>query len=290
VRCRVDGQVHAQRFPPECFGEVMAASRIVRLGMVQFVPDAWEVKRNWVRLKAILRAVPPGRMDLVITPECILDGYAAREAPKQLSMPWAGRKRWLSECALDPSESWILARAGALARRGGFYLVLGCTELVGEGKAANSAAVFDRRGRRIATYHKTHLQQHDLQFEPGKSWTIVGADFGKFGVLICADRRWPEAVRCQRLLGAELVAVPSYGMHCDLNLAMMRTRAYENGFFVAFAHPRQSLVTGPGGEVVVDVRSDRDALVPCTVDLDALNGSHIEDRRTDLYRCGAALS
>ena len=265
--------------------QVITASKTVRLGMVQFVPATWDVKGNWARLKRILRKVPAGRMDLVITPECILDGYTVKEAPKGRSVKWAKRERWLRECALDAAAGGILAEAGASARRIRSYLVLGYTELVGRGKAANSAAVFDRRGRRIATYHKTHLQQHDLQFERGKSWTVVGADFGRFGVLICADRRWPEAMRCQRLLGADLVAIPSYGMHGDLNLAMMRTRAYENGFFIAFAHAQQSLVTGPGGEVEVDVRSDKDALVPCTVDLEKLNDSHVKDRRTDLYGC-----
>lgn len=261
----------------------MTASKAVRLGMVQFVPTTWDVKGNWARLRTILRNIPSGQMDLVITPECILDGYTVKEAPKGRRARWTKRERWLRECALDASSSRVIAQASAAARRIGSYLVLGYTELVGKGKAANSAAVFDRQGRMIATYHKTHLQRHDLQFERGKSWTIVGADFGRFGVLICADRRWPEAMRCQRLLGAELVAVPSYGMHDDLNLAMMRTRAYENGFFIAFAHPQESLVTGPGGEVGVDVRSDRDALVRCTVDLAKLNSSHIKDRRTDLY-------
>jgi predicted amidohydrolase len=253
----------------------------VNLGLVQFAPEKWDTKGNWSKLKDTLGGAVRGDLDLVITPECIVDGYVVSEATKDVG-GWADQEKWLNECALDPLNSVIIREAGAMARELGAYLVLGFTELTGPGRAANAAGVFDREGQLVTTYHKTHLQNHDLQFEPGKSWTIVDADFGRFGVLICADRRWPEAVRCQRLLGAEFVANPTYGMHGDLNLAMMRTRAYENGFFIAFAHPKQSLVTGPSGEVAVDAR-DQEALVRHTIDLDLTSQSHINDRRTDLY-------
>jgi hypothetical protein len=64
---------------------------------------------------------------------------------------------------------------------------------------------------------------------------------------------------------------------------MMRTRAFENGFFIAFAHPKQSLVTGPGGEVELDSRDLNGSLVLHEIDLDRINLSHVRDRRTDLY-------
>ena len=256
-------------------------TRRVRLGLVQFVPDRWGTENNSERLLAILATAPADSLDLIITPECIIDGYTVAEAPADRK--WKDRERWLRDCAIDRSSD-ILEGLGREAARLGSYLVIGYTELLSAGEAANAAGVFDREGKRVATYHKTHLQNHDKQFEPGQNWTIVDADFGKFGVLICADRRWPEAMRCQRLLGAEMLANPTYGMHGDLNLAMMRTRAYENGFFIAFAHPKQSLVTGPGGEVEVDMRDKNDSLVLHEIDLDRINLSHIEDRRTDLYR------
>jgi len=256
--------------------------RPVKLGLIQFVPHPWEVRRNLSQLQAILASAGGHELDLIVTPECIIDGYAAREAPSNRA--WEGRDRWIDECALDPSGSEIITGLGDLARHEAAYLVAGYTERLGKGKAANTAGVFDRKGNLIATYHKTHLQGHDLQFEPGRGWTVVDTDFGRIGILICADRRWPEAMRCQRLAGAEIVVNPSYGMHNDLNLAMMRTRAYENGFYIAFSHPKQSLVTGPGGEVEVDVRSKDGSLVQCKIDLDRIDYSHIDSRRIDLYR------
>lgn len=224
----------------------------------------------------------PHELDLIVTPECIIDGYAVKEAPPDRA--WGRRPQWIGQCALDPSSSEIIKALGDLARSKAAYLVAGYTERVGRGKTANTAGVFDREGNLIAAYHKTHLQGHDLQFEPGRGWAVIDADFGRIGVLICADRRWPEAVRCQRLAGAEIVANPSYGMHDDLNLAMMRTRSYENGFFIAFSHPEQSLVTGPRGEVELDVRSKDGSVIRCAIDLDRDDYSHIDRRRIDLYK------
>ena len=253
----------------------------VGLGLVQFVPTKWDLDSNWNRVKDLVRGESKGQLDLIITPECIVDGYVTSQAPKDPKEPWKDRERWIRECTLGP-DSEILHEASQLAVEAGAYLVLGYTRLLGKGRAANAAGVFSREGELLANYHKTHLQNHDLQCEPGREWVIIDADFGRFGVLICADRRWPEAVRCQRLLGAELLANPTYGMHGDLNLAMMRTRGYENGFHIAFAHPEESLVVGPHGEVEVDVRSET-ALVRHTIDLERVDESHLRDRRTDLY-------
>ena len=259
-------------------------SKSVNLGLVQFVPEKWNVADNWGKVKELLLAEDQGhQLDLAITPECVVDGYAVSGAPKDPAEPWPDRDQWIRECALDPRDG-ILREASELAHKLNTYLVLGYTRLLDGGRAANAAGVFSRKGELLANYHKTHLQNHDLQCEPGQQWVVVDADFGRFGVLICADRRWPEAVRCQRLMGAELLANPTYGMHGDMNTAMMRTRGFENGFFIAFTHPKQSLVIGPRGEVEVDIRSECPVVVRHTIDLERLEDSHLRDRRVDLYR------
>jgi predicted amidohydrolase len=259
-------------------------ARKVNMGLVQILPRKWDLDGNWARAKQLLENLDPGETDLIITPECLVDGYAASQAPKDPADGWPDRQRWLRECAIEVDSSQIIGEASKIAGRLGSYLVLGFTQALGDGKAANAAGVFDRDGELIVTYHKTHLQNHDLSFEAGGSLEVIDADFGRFGVLICADRRWPEAMRCLRLMGAEMVANPTYGMHGDLNRAMMRTRAYENGFFIAFAHPQLSMVIGPGGDVEVEEESAVDTFVEHTVDLDHVRDDHVRDRRVDLYR------
>jgi predicted amidohydrolase len=98
------------------------------------------------------------------------------------------------------------------------------------------------------------------------------------------DRRWPETARTLRLQGARLILNPTYGFTGDLNEAMMRTRAYENQCFIAFAHPRLGLVTGPDGRIVAREQAETPGVLFCEVDLSrAKDDNHIRDRRPDLY-------
>ena len=104
--------------------------------------------------------------------------------------------------------------------------------------------------------------------------------------MICADRRWPETVRSLTLQGARIIMNPTYGMHGELNLCMMRTRAYENGIYIAFTHPGQSLITGPGGNIVCNNENANQAFTVTEIDLsDALidKSGHLRDRRPDVY-------
>ena len=101
-----------------------------------------------------------------------------------------------------------------------------------------------------------HCQTHDLKYTAGGSLPVFGADFGPFGVLICADRRWPETVRTLALKGARVIFNPTYGMHDERNLHMMQTRSYESELFIAFTHPQQALLTAPTGQVICNETRD----------------------------------
>ncbi|MCH7989841.1 MAG: carbon-nitrogen hydrolase family protein, partial [Planctomycetes bacterium] len=129
----------------------------------------------------------------------------------------------------------------------------------------------------------------DLQYAPGQSLPVWPTPWGKVGMMICADRRWPETVRTLRLKGARLILNPTYGFHNDLNEAIMRTRAYENQCFIAFTHPKQSLVTDPRGSVLAkqDARDDeagQPRVLVCDVNLSyAKDDNHLKDRRPEIY-------
>jgi predicted amidohydrolase len=103
------------------------------------------------------------------------------------------------------------------------------------------------------------------------------------GILICADRRWPESARVERLKGARITLIPSYGMWGLNNEWWMRTRSYENGNFLAFAHPREAFVTDPSGDLIGQLQTNVPALLVCDVDLSKTNDTDVHDRRPELY-------
>ncbi len=256
------------------------ASRIT-VGQVRAEPLTGDVDANCDTLLELLAALEPGACDVIVTPECFLDGYMANQSHVTPAD--------LSRCAVEPATDSRVQQIAAQARRLHAWLVLGCTRREGS-DLYNTALLLDRGGQLVGSYDKTHCQTHDGKFTPGRHLSAFHGDFGPFGILICADRRWPEAVRSLALRGARIIFNPTYGMADEMNLAMMRTRSFESEVFIAFTHPRQSLLTGPGGRVHCDQREPRPAVARTAIDLAeadaarATPSAHLRDRRTDLYQ------
>ena len=243
----------------------------VRVALMQALPEKWVRRRTSRHSCAIWRM--RGSMAF-ITPECWLDGYAAAD---KSSTP-----ERLREMAQDPAASPYLAGVAKEAQERRMWICFGFTALL-DGKIYNSAGFWNDQGELTGLYHKTHLQTHDLQFAPGTALTPFPTPWGPVGIMICADRRWPETARALRLQGARLILNPTYGMHHYANEWWMRTRSYENQCYIAFAHPEESLVLNPKGEIQAK-QSDTPGVLVCDIDLQkATDDNHIQDRRPDLY-------
>jgi predicted amidohydrolase len=108
---------------------------------------------------------------------------------------------------------------------------------------------------------------------------------GRWGTLVCLDRQLPETSRILAIKGAQMILVPSYGMYGEINDVMMRTRAYENGVYVAFVHPKRALIVDPKGKVIAADHGDGDQVVIAKIKLDEHVGSGpIRNRRPEIYR------
>jgi len=247
---------------------------MVRVALIKLVPKKFASEENWAALEATVREHASCAADVFISPEGLLDGYCTTEES-------CDRKR-LAEVAETLARGRHVHKARALARDVGSYLVFCFTEKR-RGKLHNAAALIARSGDVVGVYHKTHLQNHDLKYDAGQGLPVFETDFGTVGIIICADRRWPETVRTLRLKGAQVVLNPTYGMHHDLNRAMMRTRSYENGVFICFAHPKQALVTAPDGSVDAELTSDVPDVLVHDIDLNRCDTRHLDDRRPDIY-------
>ena len=250
--------------------------------MLKAVPAKWDIDRNWAIFEEqIIRRQDDG-IDVFITPECFLDGYCATEDD------WTIQR--FTEIAQDISKSDYIQCVCNLARQIKTYIVFGCTELLGN-LFYNCALLVDRDGKVIGKYHKTHLQKHDHRFAPGQSLPVFEIVMGCAGVLICADRRWPESLRTLRLKGAKLCLMPTYGMWGLDNEWWMRTRSYENQMFVCFTHPNVALITGPSGEIEAKLQSNIPDVLIHDINLErATDDNHLSDRRPELYQVISDIS
>ncbi|HMM46392.1 MAG TPA: carbon-nitrogen hydrolase family protein [Thiobacillaceae bacterium] len=109
-------------------------------------------------------------------------------------------------------------------------------------KVRNSCLVFDDSGKRVARYDKIHLFGLDLGtehyqeaklIEPGEKAVVVNSPFGRIGLSICYDLRFPELYRS--MPDVDIIVVPSAftattgRAHFE---TLIRARAIENLAYV----------------------------------------------------------
>jgi len=263
----------------KAIAESPAAISIIRVAQVKVYPQKGELEANHQKLIEVLKDIEKNEhVDVVVTPEGFLDGYVSTE--KSVT------KEDMIKYAIDPLASQYTHAVSDWAARNKAWVGYGCARKASDG-VFNTALIYNRSGVLVGIYDKLHLQEHDLKYTPGRHLDVYESDFGPFGVMICADRRWPETARTLTLKGARVIFNPTYGMHGELNLCMMRTRSYENGIYIVFTHPGQSLITDPRGAVVCNNEDQNSTYTVTEIDLSkapANKGDHIVDRRTDVYK------
>jgi omega-amidase len=256
-----------------------AAISVIRVAQIKVYPQKGEMRLNHQKLMDILKDIGENEnVDVVVTPEGFLDGY--------VSTVDSVTKKDIIKYAIDPHSSEFTRAVSEWAGRNKAWIVYGCTRKSTD-RVFNTALIYNRSGVLVGMYDKLHLQTHDHKYTPGKHLDVYESDFGTFGIMICADRRWPETARTLTLKGARVIFNPTYGMHGDLNLCMMRTRSYENGIYIAFTHPGQALITNHKGAVVCNNEDDAKTYAVTEIDLSkapANKGGHIVDRRADIYK------
>lgn len=136
------------------------------------------------------------------------------------------------------------------------------------GKVYNTCFVFDPDGNQVGKHRKVHLFDIDIKggqrfkesdtLSPGSDLCLVETPYGKIGVMICFDVRFPEWAGRLAEAGAELLIIPAaFNMttgpkHWEL---LMRSRALDNQLFVAAVSPardREASYVAYGHSLIVD--------------------------------------
>ena len=252
----------------------------ITVAQVKIVPEKKKMSSNHDRLMKVLDQIARHKPTVTVTGECFLDGYVVTEN--------GINRETLLDYAIDPEDSRYTKAISDWSRSTGSWTIYGCTRATEKGPC-NSALVYNASGKYIGAYDKVQCQAHDQTFIAGDSLPVWDSEFGQFGIVICADRRWPETVRTLALKGARVIFNPTYGMHDELNLHMVVTRAFESEVFMVFTHPVQSIITDPRGRVLVNNSDDTTTFTITEIDLEEADRqrnrpmSHLKDRRPEIY-------
>lgn len=199
------------------------------------------------------------------------------------------------------------------ANQYGIYLIGGSMpEKDAEGKVYNTSYIFDRQGKQIGKHRKVHLFDIDVTggqtfkesdtLTAGDHDTVFDTEFGRMGVILCFDIRFPELARMMVNDGAKAIFVPAaFNMttgpaHWELSF---RTRALDNQIYMIGCAPMRdesagyiswghSIVTDPWGRVI-DMLDEKEGVLLTELDLDYEEQVReelplLKSRQKDMYR------
>ena len=184
--------------------------------------------------------------------------------------------------AIEPEDNdGSLAAFRELARKLGIYLHVGSLAIkLSAEKAANRSFLIDRKGEIVARYDKIHMFDVDLangesyresrNYRPGDLAVAADLPWGRLGLTVCYDLRFPALYRALAEAGCSFLAIPSAFTQQTGEAhwhVLNRARAIENGAFVLAAaqggqHENgratygHSLVVDPWGRVLAEGGSD----------------------------------
>ncbi len=191
--------------------------------------------------------------------------------PEIFNCPYSNK--FFSEYAEDDKGPTV-SLLSSLAKELSVYLIGGSIPEKEGNAIYNTSFIFNRRGELIGRHRKVHLFDIDLKggitmkesdtLTAGDEITVADTEYGKIGVAICYDVRFPELIRNMALAGARLIVLPAAftmatgNAHWDIT---MRTRAMDNQIYFAAASPARdpvgkyyqafghSCIVSPWGEI-----------------------------------------
>ena len=211
------------------------------------------------------------------------------QTPEVTNVMDVRRERLLDTVVAEEKDA-SLAGFRELARQLGIYVHIGSLAVkVSPERAGNRSFLIDRDGEIVAHYTKIHMFDVDLAngesyresrtFRPGEIAVAADLPWGRLGLTICYDLRFPALYRALAEAGASFLAIPSAFTRQTGEAhwhVLIRARAIENGCFILAAaqgglHENKretfghSLIVDPWGRILAEGGTEP-AIVMATVD------------------------
>lgn len=273
----------------------------IKIAAIQMstVADKMENVRT---VKTYLEKIKDENPDFVILPEMFCCPYQTENFP----------------IYAEKEGGPVWQQLSGYAKQYGIYLIGGSMpEKDAEGNVYNTSYIFDREGKQIGKHRKVHLFDIDVKggqtfkesdtLTAGDSDTVFDTEFGKMGVMLCFDIRFPELSRMMVNDGAKVIFVPAaFNMttgpaHWELSF---RTRALDNQIYMVGCAPARdvsagyiswghSIVTDPWGRVI-DMLDEKKGILLAELDMDYEEQVReelplLKSRRKDIYQLSQNL-
>lgn len=268
----------------------------IKIAAIQ-MPTVADKMENVRTVKTYLEKIKDENPDFVILPEMFCCPYQTENFP----------------IYAEKEGGPVWQQLSGYAKQYGIYLIGGSMpEKDAEGNVYNTSYIFDREGKQIGKHRKVHLFDIDVKggqtfkesdtLTAGDSDTVFDTEFGKIGVMLCFDIRFPELSRMMVNDGVKVIFVPAaFNMttgpaHWELSF---RTRALDNQIYMVGCAPARdvsagyiswghSIVTDPWGRVT-GMLDENEGILLAELDMDYEEQVReelplLKSRRKDMYK------
>ncbi len=265
-------------------------SNRLTISLAQIDCKLGDPEHNFVQAERMIAEAARRGSDLVLLPELWSTAYALDAAPT-LASPLAA----------TPADGGWFGRVAALAAQHRLFVGGSLLEARDCGYF-NCFALYAPDGSLHVAYRKVHLfrlMEEEKYLAPGQELVHCELPWGRAGLAICYDLRFPELFRRYALAGAQLMLIPAEWPHPRREhwRTLLRARAIENQCFVAACNRigtsgattffGSSAVIDPWGETLIE-GGETETLLTVAIDLALVADVRrripvFEDRRAELY-------
>ena len=174
------------------------------------------------------------------------------------------------------------------------------------GKAYDASLLIEKDGSILGIQKMVHIAQADQFFEQDyytpsdDGFHVFDTEYGKIGIVVCFDRHYPESIRTEALMGADLILIPTVNTKAEPSQMFeweLKVQAFHNSVFLAMCNrvgtegnmifSGESLVIDPDGNTMVKA-DDQAQILYADIDMPLAGKTRSRRpyttlRRTDLY-------
>jgi len=242
---------------------------------IQMSPSTGEKKNNLDKVEYYIKKHSDKQIDLVVVPEFFSTGISDKA---------------FKGCPEDENGGVVVEFLSGIASKYNTNIICGSVIEKVEDKYYNTSFALNRAGEIIGKYRKIHLFSYMGGNEgnlitSGDKYVVADMDFGKVGMAVCFDIRYPQMFRSLTQMGAEIIVLPTAWaipneVYNDVNtrnyakdmwFAMNRTRAYDNMVYMVISDLCGnidkrisclgcSMIISPTAEVLASAQYDEGAI------------------------------
>lgn len=171
-----------------------------------------------------------------------------------------------------------------------------------EVKYYDASILINKSGEIIGIQKMVHIAQADKfyeqdYYEPSDTgFKVFDTEFGRIGIVVCFDRHYPESIRTEMLMGADLILIPTVNTKAEpseMFLWELKVQAFQNSVGIAMCNrvgiedqmhfSGESVVIDANGDTII-MADDKEQIVYVDIDLGASRSIRDSKNYTDIRR------